>query len=84
MATVVIVGQTDGPETAEMTAVASMVLANVGLVLQPCMGRIGAAAMIANGLLGLITALGSAPPSRSQLVRASHPQSHASDYCNST
>jgi hypothetical protein len=54
VATVVITGRLAGPEAAGMTAVAPMVFASVGLVLQPRMGGAAPAAMMANGLLGLI------------------------------
>jgi hypothetical protein len=52
--TVVIMGRLLGPEVAGMTAVAPMVFASVGLVLQPRVGGAVPAAMMANGLLGLI------------------------------
>ena len=54
VATVVIMGRLLGPEAAGMTAVAPMVFASVGLVLQPRVGGAVPAAMMANGLLGLI------------------------------
>ena len=53
VATVVIMGRLLGPEAAGMTAVAPMVFASVGLVLQPRVGGAVPAAMMANGLLGL-------------------------------
>jgi hypothetical protein len=54
VATVVIMGRLLGPEAAGMTAVAPMVFASVGLVLQPRVGGAVPAAMMANGLLGII------------------------------
>jgi hypothetical protein len=54
VATVVIMGRLLGPEAAGMTAVAPMVFASVGLVLQPRVGGAVPGAMMANGLLGLI------------------------------
>jgi hypothetical protein len=54
VAAVVIMGRLLGPEAAGTTAVAPMVFASVGLVLQPRMGGAVPAAMMANGLLGLI------------------------------
>jgi hypothetical protein len=54
VASVVIMGRLLGPEAAGMIAVAPMVFASVGLVLQPRVGGAVPAAMMANGLLGLI------------------------------
>src|SRR4051794_34236672 len=54
VAAVVIMGRLLGPEAAGTTAVAPMVFASVGLVLQPRVGGAVPAAMMANGLLGLI------------------------------
>jgi len=62
VATVVVAGRLLGPEAAGAIAVAPMVFASVGLVLQPRVGGAVPAAMMANGLLGLIglvAALGS-------------------------
>jgi hypothetical protein len=54
VATVVVAGRLLGPEAAGTIAVAPMVFASVGLVLQPRVGGAVPAAMMANGLLGLI------------------------------
>jgi len=54
VAAVIIAGRLLGPEAAGATAVAPMVFASVGLVLQPRLGGAVPAAMMANGLLGLI------------------------------
>jgi hypothetical protein len=60
VATVVILGRLLGPEAAGVAAAAPMVFLSVGLVLQPRVGGAVPAAMMANGLiglLGLVTAL---------------------------
>jgi uncharacterized membrane protein (GlpM family) len=54
VATVLVAGRLLGPRTAGTIAVAPMVFASVGLVLQPRVGGALPAAMMANGLLGLI------------------------------
>ena len=54
VATVVVAGRLLGPEAAGAIAVAPMVFASVGLILQPRVGGAVPAAMMANGLLGLI------------------------------
>src|SRR5215203_4731784 len=54
VATVVVAGRLLGPKAAGTIAVAPMVFASVGLVLQPRVGGAVPAAMMANGLLGLI------------------------------